>query len=493
MSMLEDEPAADRSAGINPAQNRDRSRSRDSRIQLGREEEKDASTYAKVDHFSKNRQRNKPPIPKEVLEIEEQLFQLRDKNARLEKELEQKNENNDNYKAKIKAIELYASEIQRKYDKLENEHNQQKIAFEELIGQDWAKRVIVYKNQINQLRMDLSHKENQFQDLKKRVNLLLNKDDSGAYLKTFFERQTNDLLYTKKIISEYEKRENECTKRWNDLLNENNGLKVQLNRQRETYQSVMAENDRRLAEANDRIADSYDDHEKRKAAEFLATQIELLKEERRALLEDIDVLNLKINDLMLENDNLKHAHQLVGLPYSDEQVYGSEEEEKIKRMFRRIEELEDLVVQEKQKSGVNRIIDLEAQISVLNYEIEQKSALNESLQSKLVEQRKKEISCYDESESLNYFSALIKEKDEKIKTLTRKLNEQNLIAQERKRENYEKLVQDKEISYKENEEISLQKGRLLEIMKENHFSNSNNDDDRNKWIVEEESMTYGKP
>jgi len=388
---------------------------------LGREEEKDNASYAKVDHFSKNRSKNKPPIPKEVLEIEEQVFKLRDENIRLEKALAQSLGDNDGHKAKIKAIELYASEIQRKYDKLENEHNQQKVAFEELIGQDWAKRVIVYKNQINQLRTDLSYKENQFQDLKKRVNLLLSKEDSGAYLKTFFERQTNDLLYTKKIVTEYEKRENECTKKWNDLLNENNGLKVQLNRQRETYQSVMAENDRRLAEANERIAHSYEDYEKRKAAEFLASQIELLKEERRALLEDIDLLNLKMNDILLENDSLKHAQQLVGLPYSDEQVYGTEEEEKIKRMFRRIEELEDLIVEEKQKAGVNRIIDLEAQISTLNFEIEQKSQLNEQLQAKLLDQKKKEIGCFDESESLNFFSALIKEKDEKIKLLNQKV------------------------------------------------------------------------
>jgi len=28
-------------------------------------------------------------------------------------------------------------------------------------------------------------------------------------------------MYAKKIISEYEKREGECTKKWNDLLNEN--------------------------------------------------------------------------------------------------------------------------------------------------------------------------------------------------------------------------------------------------------------------------------
>jgi len=28
-------------------------------------------------------------------------------------------------------------------------------------------------------------------------------------------------MYAKKIIGEYEKRENECTKKWNELLNEN--------------------------------------------------------------------------------------------------------------------------------------------------------------------------------------------------------------------------------------------------------------------------------
>lgn len=277
-----------------------RSRSRDSRVQLDRENN-DAS-YAKVDHFSKNRAKAKPPIPKEVLEIEEQVFKLRDENTGLKKELEATHSENEKNKAKLKAIKLYASDIQRKYD-------QQKIAFEELTGQDWAKRVILFKSQINQLRNDLANKESQFQDLKKRMNSLLTKEPSGAYFKAFFERQTSDLLYTKKIINEYEKRENECSKRWNELLNENllnieklNGLKVQLSRQRETYQSVMAENDRRLADANDRIANSFSDHEKRKAAEFLASQIELLKEERRALLEDNDLLNVRINDLLMENE-----------------------------------------------------------------------------------------------------------------------------------------------------------------------------------------------
>lgn len=59
---------------------------------------------------------------------------------------------------------------------------------------------------------------------------------------------------------------------------------------------MITENDRRLAEANEKLAMVYNEHDKRVAAEFLASQIELLKEERRALLEDNDVLNLRISE-----------------------------------------------------------------------------------------------------------------------------------------------------------------------------------------------------
>lgn len=64
-------------------------------------------------------------------------------------------------------------------------------------------------------------KDDELKDLKKRVSQLLQREDSGPHYTAFFERQTQDLMYAKNIISEYEKREAECTKKWNDLLNEN--------------------------------------------------------------------------------------------------------------------------------------------------------------------------------------------------------------------------------------------------------------------------------
>ena len=89
---------------------------------------------------------------------------------------------------------------------------------------------------------ELILKDDELIDLKRRVHSLLQKEEAGAHYTAFFERQTQDLMYAKKIIGEYDKWENECTKKWNELLNENilnseklAGLKAQLNRQRETF------------------------------------------------------------------------------------------------------------------------------------------------------------------------------------------------------------------------------------------------------------------
>ena len=125
-------------------------------------------------------------------------------------------------------------------------------------------------------------------------------------------------MYAKKIIGEYEKRENECTKKWNELLNENilnsekiAGLKAQLNRQRDTFQSVITENERRLADANEKLTMLFNDKDKRVAAEFLVSQIELLKEERRALLEDNDALNVKLHESYADNEDLRKHIQIL--------------------------------------------------------------------------------------------------------------------------------------------------------------------------------------
>ena len=284
---------------------------------------------------------------------------------------------------------------------MEHEYNQQKLAFHELTNQDWAKRVITFKEQVSSLRTELVLKNNELDDIKKRVHQMLSthqRDDAGAHYTAFFERQTQDLMYTKKIIAEYEKRESECTKKWNDLLNENQrhfeqieSLKALLHRQRDQYQQVITENERWLADANDKLTHAFRESDKWSAAEFLVNQIELLKEERRALLDENDTLNIKLHDLSTENDALWKDVEIIDFLHGVEGVHPqSDDEERMRRMFWRIEELEDLLIEMKQKSGVAKIVDQESQINALNLDVGVKEKVIRDLNNKFDELSKKE-------------------------------------------------------------------------------------------------------
>lgn len=336
------------------------------------------------------------------------------------------------------------------------------------------------------LRRELTHKDDELNDLKKRVQQLLQKEDSGAHYTAFFERQTQDLMYTKKIISEYEKRENECTKKWNELLNENilnaekiMGLKSQLQRQRDMFQVVITENERRLADANERLIQQFHP-DKREAAEYLVSQIELLKEERRALLEDNDELNLKVHDLYAENESLKKDLEIIDF------LKGGDHMSREDKMMRRIEELEDLLIEMKQKSGVQRIIQLESQVTNLNIEIGQKQKEVEAANTRIKEFGKKEVGYLDESEAINFFSELIKEKDCEIQKLSRKLNTVSTLekSKDEERLRLEEMVKQKNEQY---DDLKNRKVQFSEYMKDKEMRHTQQDS-RARWFVDEDSQ-----
>lgn len=92
--------------------------------------------------------------------------------------------------------------------------------------------------------------------------------------------------------------------------------------------------------------------------------------------------------------------------------YAGEEEERVRWMFRRIEEMEDLLIEMKQKSGVSKIIELESAVNQANIEIGKKSQIIDELDGRLKDNSRKETLYIDESEAINFFSDLLKEKDQ---------------------------------------------------------------------------------
>ncbi len=89
------------------------------------------------------------------------------------------------------------------------------------------------------------------------------------------------------------------------------------------------------------------------------------------------------------------------------------------------------MIEMKQKSGVSKIVDQETQINSLNLEIGLKEKTIEGLNAKFGELCKKETQYLDREEAVNFFSELLKEKDEEIQSLKVSLKSQSTIEQEK--------------------------------------------------------------
>ena len=250
------------------------------------------------------------------------------------------------------------------------------------------------------------------------------------------------------------------------------------------YQVVISENERRLADANERLTTAYN-ADKRQAAEFLVSQIELLKEERRALLEDNDSLNIKMNDLYSELDQQRRDSQVIDFLQGADGPY-NDDDERQRRMFKRIQELEDLLVEMKQKSGVQRILELETQVNQLNIEVGRKAQLVEAANAKVEEFGKKETLCLAESEVITFFSELLKEKDDQLSRKNRQLDTMTLTEQQKQgeRAKLESLVKERTEAY---DDLKSRKVQFTEMIKERELR-ATQPDQRSKWFAEESEL-----
>jgi hypothetical protein len=92
------------------------------------------------------------------------------------------------------------------------------------------------------------------------------------------------------------------------------------------------------------------------------------------------------------------------------------------------------LVETKQKSGIQRVLELEAQVSEAHTEAGRKQKQVEALEQKLKEFGKKELRYIDESEAIAFFSGLIKDKDAQIRALTAQGQKLTVLEQERAQE-----------------------------------------------------------
>ena len=101
----------------------------------------------------------------------------------------------------------------------------------------------------------------------------------GSHFSNLLETQSTELCRLRQLLDEHEKREKQCQRKWNMLLKENLQLQQkanldsqQMTRQREQFQQIIVNSERKLIEANKRLAWTQQQQDKRVAAEYLVEQ-----------------------------------------------------------------------------------------------------------------------------------------------------------------------------------------------------------------------------
>ena len=258
--------------------------------------------------------------------------------------------------------------------------------------------------------------------MKEGIKRAMQQDGQGNHFSNLLESQSTELCRLRQLLDEHEKREKQCQRKWNMLLKENLQLQQkanldsqQITRQREQFQQIIVNSERKLIEANKRLAWTQQQQDKRAAAEYLVEQTRQGQEERKTLIADNQQLAIQVQDLLFESEKMKEDMKLFNMSRETIQTDDPNTVALIntQKLIQRIEELEDLVQDLKNKYSAQESVELKAIVKNQSQQLRLQ-------QSKLAELTKKRCQVKDlfgQNDLYLTFQKLISERDEMIKAL----------------------------------------------------------------------------
>jgi hypothetical protein len=401
--------------------------------------------YVKLEKLTKEND----DLSKKNLDLEGQILHKSNELKKICNSSDSLNEEYLKLTAKHNALLIYASDIQKKVDSLEVEIIDKNREIEKYKGSDWGKLITEKENLIRVLQNEVSIYKTEIQKIKSNL-LSTGKgyvSDITKRIDSLLEIYLNENKKYKKILEEYKTRENECSRKWNELLKENSGnvekinlLHGQLNDQTHHFNNVISDYDKRVAETLikvPRLLEQFD-IKKSEAAQYLVDQMSFIMEEKRRLINENSDFENKIENLTFENEKLKlEIKNLSGFfenmnygQNSPNMLYNSIDsgiqnfnQINIKSLKMKIDELEDLLTQYKNTNSPNKIVSLEEQILSLNNRLAEKDKQIENLNLKLKEYLKKTNLVFDEREAIHSLSNAMREKDIIILNLKNQVRE----------------------------------------------------------------------
>lgn len=203
---------------------------------------------------------------KKNLELEEKFLEKSNEIKRISNDMDQINEEYCKLNAKHNALMIYASDIQKKLDILELEIGEKRVELNRIKNSDLGKVLSEKENFIKILQNELKYYKEEFNykiknasspsELKSpEYNKNNNNKSTITRLENLIDSYIQENKKYKRILEEHKSRENDCNKKWNELLKENkenieqiNLLKLQLDKQCGQLNSIIADYDIRVVD-----------------------------------------------------------------------------------------------------------------------------------------------------------------------------------------------------------------------------------------------------
>ncbi len=142
-------------------------------------------------------------------------------------------------------------------------------------------------------------------------------------------------------------------------------------------------------------------------------------EEKRKLIEENNTLVNQVNEMSFEIEKLKQDYKTLSSCFEINSPYNSFNSSQnpnmnnvnVKQLKQKIEELEDLLTQQKNTNSPHKTVELEENILSMNNKLQEKEKINEQLVQKLKDYLKKTKGLFDEKTAVHSLTMALREKD----------------------------------------------------------------------------------
>ncbi|CAD8165571.1 unnamed protein product [Paramecium octaurelia] len=370
-----------------------------------------------------------------------------------------------NIQTKYQSIEPFTKDLQTKLELCRKENELRLAEIEEYKITDIGKKIAIQNAEILQLRKILQLKDEEIQGQKKQITQLLsNVSGNPQHHIQMLEQNSRELTQLKKQLIEWEGRDNECSRKWTQLLQDNarkeeqiRALKYQIDRLTQNIQSLHQEFDLKNHELNKRILqiiDAHGDQQQKEAATFLVQQIALISEERRVYLADVEELLRSRQEIITELELLKKEEYLI--------PDGTNVTSLIKALRQRVEELNDILNEYKQRDSYDQLVIQKQLIEELEQKLNLADKKNKQLELQLF-QLKNTSPQYQAETQFEFFTKRINELTALIKDQQKKINQLEGVDQQ-------KELQIQNMKYQLNT-IKLSDQQIINPILQNEFKN----------------------